>query len=168
MVVDVQQNMFFGPWCVPEAPKLLARIADRVEQARLQGRPVIFVQNDGPEGEVDEPHSEGWELAISPAVGERVVRKTTQNVFESNPDFAAELRATGIENLEFCGVQSELCLQASALGAIAAGFGISADRSLHGTFNGGWPGATEGPSAQELSDGVQLRLQQVAGDKWRS
>lgn len=166
MVVDVQQNMFAGPWCVPNAGSLLAKISDRIDQARSEQIPVIFVQNDGPEGEVDEPFSEGWELAIAPATAERVVRKTTQNVFESNPELARELRAQGVTELEFCGVQSELCLQASALGALQHGFAIGANRDLHGTFDGGWPGATEGPSAKELSDSVQARLESEAGDRW--
>lgn len=167
MVVDVQHNMFFGPWSVPNAAELLARITDRIEQARAAARPVIFVQNDGPVDEVDEPFTEGWELAIPAQPGDLVVRKTTQNVFESNPDLAEQLRSQQIDAIEFCGVQSELCLRASALGALENSFAISAGRSLHGTFDGGWPGATEGPSALELSDGVQAELQQAAGASWR-
>ena len=166
MVVDVQQNMFFGPWCVPNADALLNRISDRIAAARDAGESVFFVQNDGPEGEVDEPFSEGWELAISPLPGEAVVRKTTQDVFESNPELAARLSDAGITSIEFCGVQSELCLRASALGALRNGFQIYTQPELHGTFDGGWPGATEGPSAAELSDGVQNELRTEAGEKW--
>lgn len=166
MVVDVQHNMFFGPWCVPNAADLLARITDRVSAARAAGESVVFVQNDGPEGEVDEPFSEGWGLAVTPLPGELVVRKITQDVFESNPDLAAQLSDAGVTSIEFCGVQSELCLRSSALGALRHDFQIFTQPELHGTFDGGWPGATEGPSAAELSGGVQQELFAKAGSKW--
>lgn len=167
MVVDVQKNMFFGDWSVPQANQLLEAIEHRVDSARESKQLVVFVQNDGPAGEVDEPHSEGWELVIEPQPGELTVRKTSQNVFETNPNLAAQLRSAEITQLEFCGVQSELCMQASALGALAEGFQISVNRNLHGTFDGGWPGATGGPSATELSDSVQAALEVAAGDRWR-
>lgn len=162
LVVDVQVNMFKGPWCVPGATELAARIEQRVEQARAAGDLVVWVQNDGPEGDVDEPFSEGWELLLEPRAGEWVIRKTTQNVFESNPDLAERLRAAGAERLELVGVQSELCLAASARGAKAAEFTVRVPAGLHGTFDDGFPSADpnrvpERPAA-ELAAQVQQAL----------
>jgi nicotinamidase-related amidase len=161
-VVDVQQNMFFGPWSVPNASELLDRIQARIEAARENGEHVVFVQNDGPEGEVDEPESEGWQLALAVKPDDQVVRKTTQNVFESNPGLVEDLKGIGVDVIELCGVQSELCLRASALGAMQMGFKVKLDRELHGSFDGGWPGATEGPSAVELSDTVQAEIEALS------
>ena len=96
-VVDVQHNMVEGPWSVPDSEAFLAKFAARIEQARDAGWPVVFVQNDGPEGDVDEPGSDGWQLWFTPEPEDRVVRKTTQNVFESNPALAEELTDAGIE-----------------------------------------------------------------------
>lgn len=163
LVVDVQRNMVEGPWSVPQADAFLAKFEARIDKARIDGWPVIFVQNDGPEGDVDEPGSDGWQLWFTPEAGERVVRKTTQNVFESNPSLASELAAGGIEAVELIGMQSEYCVQASARGAKAAGFKVSIQPDLHATFHDGTPatnlpGATYEISATELSAKVQAGL----------
>jgi nicotinamidase-related amidase len=125
MVVDVQFSMFFGDWALPDANPLLRAIGDRILKARDAGELVIHVQNDGPEDEEDAPGLPMWELVFSPTAQELVVRKTTMNVFESNPELAAELRSRGIDQLEMIGVQSELCLRSSALGALENGFKIN-------------------------------------------
>lgn len=150
-VVDVQHNMVDGPWSVPDSAGFLAKFAARIEQARDAGWPVVFVQNDGPEGDVDEPGSDGWQLWFTPAPGDRVVRKTTQNVFESNPDFAQELTDAGIETVELIGMQSEYCVQASARGAKAAGFKVLLQPDLHATFHDGTPATNEPGSSYEVS-----------------
>lgn len=163
LVVDVQRNMVEGPWSVPQSEAFLAKFEARISKARQDGWPVIFVQNDGPEGDVDEPGSEGWQLWFTPEAGERVVRKTTQNVFESNPSLAAELAADGIEAVELIGMQSEYCVQASARGAKVEGFRVSIQPDLHATFHDGTPatnlpGATYEVSATELAAKVHAGL----------
>lgn len=159
MVVDVQVSMFFGPWPVPEAQTLLSRIGNRVLEARLAAEPVIFVQNDGPEDEMDAPGEPWWELVLAPRETEMVVRKTTQDVFESNPNLASELRARGITKIELVGVQSDMCLRSSALGAKANGFEVLVKRELHGTYDGGFPGSDDPTPAAEISDRVQRELE---------
>ncbi len=162
-VVDVQHNMVDGPWSVPDSAGFLAKFEARIDQARLAGWPVVFVQNDGPDGDVDEPHSDGWQLWFTPEPGDRVVRKTTQNVFESNPDLAHQLKDAGIDNIELIGMQSEYCVQASARGAKAAGFKVGLQPHLHATFHDGTPatnapGATYEVSATELAAQVHASL----------
>lgn len=162
LVVDVQVNMFKGPWCIPTADELAGKIQNRVDAARAANQLVVWVQNDGPEGDVDEPFSEGWDLLLQPHNGEWVVRKTTQNVFESNPDLADRLRAAGAQQVELVGVQSELCLSASARGAKACGFAVKVPQGLHATFDDGFP--SDDPnrvplkSADEISAEVQAAL----------
>jgi nicotinamidase-related amidase len=155
MIVDVQANMFFGPWPIPEANELLRRIGDRLLQARLNGELVVHVQNDGPDGEMDAPGEPWWELVLHPTDKELVVRKTTQNVFESNPDLANELRAHGVEEIELVGVQSDLCLLQSSKGAHAMGFAVKVERSMHATYDGGYPGSEDPTPATAISDRVQ-------------
>jgi nicotinamidase-related amidase len=150
-VVDVQHNMVDGAWSVPDSAGFLAKFAARIEQARDAGWPVVFVQNDGPEGDVDEPGSDGWQLWFTPAPGDRVVRKTTQNVFESNPELAKSLRDANIDTIELIGMQSEYCVQASARGAKAAGFKVLLQPDLHGTFHDGIPATNEPGSSYEVS-----------------
>ena len=156
VVVDVQVCMFFGDWPLPDAKDLLSRIGNRILRARSNGTEVIWVQNDGPADELDAPGMPYWQLALAPADGERVVRKKHQNVFESNPELAVELRSRGITELEFVGVQSELCLLSSAQAAKELGFRVHLERELHGTY------AQEDETAAEISDRVQLAVEKVS------
>lgn len=151
-IVDVQHAQFFGPWAMPDAAALLHRIGDRLLAARQSGTPVFHIQNDGPEDEPDAPGLPFWQLVFAPTKGERVIRKSTPNVFDDNPYLDAELRHLGISEIEFVGVQSELCLRSCALGAKQLNYEISLDRALHGTFN------SEEESHHEISDRVQDEL----------
>lgn len=148
--------MFFGDWPVPGANDLLARIANRVLEYRECGDPVIFIQNDAPAGELDAPGMPYWQLALAPAEGERVFRKTTQNAFESNHDLAPYLRELGVGEIELAGLQSELCLQATGRGALEQGFRITVNRALHGTY------ASEAESAESISDRIQKDLEALS------
>lgn len=159
MIVDVQTSLFFGPWPIPGASELLGRIGDRLLQARLDNQLVIHVQNDGPEGEMDAPGEPWWELVLAPRTEELVIRKTTQNVFESNPGLAQELQTRGIDQIELVGVQSDMCLGQSAKGAHSLGFKILVQRNLHGTYDGGYPGSEDPTPHSEISDRIQRELE---------
>ena len=151
-IVDVQHAQFFGPWAMPDSANLLSRIGNRLLLARQESTPVFHIQNDGPEGELDGPGQPFWQLVFNPAAGERVIRKTSPNVFDDNSYLDAELRHLGISSIEFVGVQSELCLRSSFLGAKALGFEVMLDRSLHGSFD------SNDQTHSEVSDAVQLEL----------
>jgi streptothricin hydrolase len=151
-IVDVQHAQFFGPWAMPDAEGLLGRIGNRLLLARQESTPVFHIQNDGPEGELDGPGQPFWQLVFHPASGERVIRKTSPNVFDDNPYLDAELRHLGISSIEFVGVQSELCLRSSLLGAKSLGYEVSLDRDLHGSFD------SDSQTHSEVSDAVQLEL----------
>ncbi len=152
-VVDVQQWGFADyEWCLPDADELLPRLRARLEQAREAGIPIIHVQNDGAEGELDAPGEPLWNLVLEPKAGELVVNKTTQDTFESNPDLAAKLRESGITEIEMIGCQSEMCVRSTALGALAAGFKVSVPVGLHGTY------ASDGKSAEQIKAEVDAEL----------
>ena len=160
LVVDVQRWGFEGDWPVPDAAELLARIESRIDQARTDGQPVVWVQNDGADGEMDAPGEFFWELSLEPAEGERVWRKTHQDVFESNPDLAAWLHDQGITGLDIIGLQSEMCVRSSTLGARAAGFDASPIPGLHGTYPEGVfdESGPTGVTAAELAARVDAEL----------
>jgi nicotinamidase-related amidase len=162
VVIDVQDNMMTGKYSVPGAEGFADLFEARIGEAREAGQTVIWVQNDGPEGDVDEPFSDGWELFFVPNVGERVVRKTTQNVFESNLELATELKQLGVDEVELIGMQSEFCVQASARGAKAAGFKVTLNPKLHATFHDGTPATNLSGkfevSAAQLSAKIQAEL----------
>lgn len=135
VVVDVQIAMVTGEYAVPAAEEFLAKWHARIESARSSGQPVLFVQNDGEEPWDDAPGHPGWELYFKPAEGERTVRKTTMNVFESNPSLADELKAEGFTELELIGLQSELCVFESSKGALDSGFKVLIPEGFHATYD---------------------------------
>ncbi len=152
-VIDVQQWGFADyEWRLPDADELLPRLRARLEQAREAGMPVIHVQNDGAEGELDAPGEPLWNLVLAPKDGELVVNKTSQDTFESNPDLAAKLRESGITEIEMIGCQSEMCVRSTALGALAAGFKVSVPAGLHGTYD------SDGKSAEQIKAEVDAEL----------
>lgn len=151
MVVDAQRNFLEGPSALPNASIMITRLEGAVDKARSNGRLVVFVQNDGPAGAVDEPFTTGWELFFEPRDDEWVIRKDVPDVFASNPALAAELAATGVTRLVVVGMQSEYCLQESSLGAHDAGFEVQVPSALHATYD-------DGKRAAEIGTDVELLL----------
>jgi nicotinamidase-related amidase len=160
LVVDVQNWGFAGDWPVPNHEALLERIRVRVESSRASGELVVWVQNDGDADEMDAPGEFFWELTLPPAAGERVWRKTTKDVFESNPDIAGWLREQGVTEIAIIGLQSEMCVRSSTLGARSAGFAAQPVAGLHGTYPEGThdESGLTGVSAAELSARVDAEL----------
>jgi nicotinamidase-related amidase len=160
LVVDVQNWGFAGDWPVPNNEALLERIRDRVEAARASGELVVWVQNDGDADEMDAPGEFFWELTLPPRDGERVWRKTTKDVFESNPDMAGWLREQGVTELDIIGLQSEMCVRSSTLGARDAGFVARPIPGLHGTYPEGThdESGLTGVSDAELSARIDAEL----------
>jgi nicotinamidase-related amidase len=151
VVMDAQRAMLEGPDALPNAEIMIARLRTAIDLARRSDRLVVFVQNDGPPGSVDEPDSIGWELFFDPLPEDWVVRKTTPDVFDSNPALAAELAAAGITRLVVVGMQSEYCVQETSLGAVDAGFDVQVPSALHATFDDGRP-------AVDIATDVELLL----------
>lgn len=156
LVVDVQNWGFAGDWPVPDAGTLLANIEAEVARSRAMGDLVVWVQNDGGDDEMDAPGEFFWELTLKPADGETVWRKTAQDVFESQPALADFLRQHDITDVELIGLQSEMCVRSSTLGARAAGFTAAPMPGLHGTYPEGFFDSTgpNGKSASEISAAV--------------
>lgn len=160
LVVDVQNWGFAGDWPVPDSAALLERIDAEIQRSRAAGDLVAWVQNDGDADEMDAPGEYFWELSLIPADGETVWRKTTQDVFESQPELATFLHDNGITELDLIGLQSEMCVRSSTLGARAAGFTANPMAGLHGTYPEGFfePTGPNGKSAAEISAEVDAEL----------
>jgi len=155
IVVDVQVALVVGGYAVPNSEDFLSRWGARIEEAREEGTPVMFVQNDGQEPWDDAPGHPGWELYFKPLPTERVVRKTTKSVFESNPHLAGELRAGGFEELEMIGLQSELCVFESSKSALSEGFKVVLPEGMHATYD------SKGVSAAAISNDIQRTLEEL-------
>lgn len=129
IVVDMQNDFVGGSLGSPEAQAIVPAVVARIEEARREGRQVIFTQDtheadylDTSEGRhLPVPHcvegTEGWQLhpAIAP-YAEVVVRKPTFGSV-ALAGLLAEGAQAGGGNLDIavCGVCTDICVVSNAL-----------------------------------------------------
>ncbi|MFH8727064.1 isochorismatase family protein [Streptomyces termitum] len=134
LVVDVQSAFVTGPGAVPGADRLADRTADLIARARAAGALVVHLQNDGPPGAEDAPHTPGWELhhAVVPGPAETVVRKPHDDGFRDT-GLGALLDGHGSRAVAVCGVMSEMCVRATARTALDRGHRVVVPYDAHAT-----------------------------------
>ena len=153
MLIDAQRNMLEGGEAIPDAGRVRPSLESLLTRARSEGAAIVHVQNDGPAGSVDEPHTEGWDLVLPPAEGEMVVRKDQFDTFAANPALADDLRALGVGRVVIAGMQSEYCVLETGRAAIGIGFEVVLAAGAHGTYD-------DDSSAAEISAGVEKDLRE--------
>lgn len=94
---------------------------------------MIHLQNDGPPGALDEVNTPGWMLASQPRADEPVIRKRVDDGFVGT-DLEQVLRGHAASTLVLCGVQSEMCVAATARGALARHLTVILPRDSHGAY----------------------------------
>ncbi|GAA4923568.1 nicotinamidase-related amidase [Stackebrandtia albiflava] len=139
LFIDVQRNMLVGDTASPVAGTLTPVLRSLLDRARASGAAVVHVLNDGGPGDPDRPGTDGWQPVFEAEPGETVVRKTENDTFASNPELAERLRADGVETVVIAGLQSEYCVKATTLSALAAGFDVRLVGDGHGTYPDGRP-----------------------------
>jgi nicotinamidase-related amidase len=161
LIIDTQVNMFDGattPTGVPvhDADALLGRLETLAARARAAGAPVVYVQHCGGPGEPDEPGAPAWAIhpRVAPQPGDLVVQKRTPDGFEAT-ELQRVLADLAVDHLILCGMQSELCIDATARHAAELGYGVTVVADAHSTFDGEQP-------APALIDQVNQKLGAVA------
>ncbi|WP_225800605.1 isochorismatase family protein [Streptomyces sp. NK15101] len=134
IVVDVQSAFVTGRGAVPAADRLVDRTTGLIARARRDGAFVVHLQNDGPPGAEDEPHTPGWELhhPVEPGPTELVIRKPHDDGFQETA-LGAVLTGAGVRAVAVCGVMSEMCVQATARTALALGYRVVVPHDAHAT-----------------------------------
>ncbi|QNP66352.1 isochorismatase family protein [Streptomyces genisteinicus] len=134
IVVDVQSAFVTGAGAVPDAARLVDRTAGLLARARAAGALVVHLQNDGPPGAEDEPHTAGWELhhPVEEGPSEAVVRKPHDDGF-AETGLGELLGRHGVRALAVCGVMSEMCVQATARTALALDYRVVLPHDAHAT-----------------------------------
>jgi streptothricin hydrolase len=162
LIVDMQVAFVTGNAAVPGHAGLVEAVQTAIDAARAATTPVIFLQNDGAPGTVDAPHQPGWELHFPPLTHEIVVRKTMDDGFEQT-GLDDILTGLGIQTLALCGVLSEMCVAATARGAMQRRYGVILPHDGHATYDvppgpggsGLVPAAMAARSAEwSLGDGI--------------
>lgn len=136
LIVDAQNAFMTGAGAVPAHEALVPALDDLLRRARAADALVVHLQNDGRPGEGDEPGQYGWELFDAVEVSDRefVVRKSRDDGFDGTAlqDF---LNGHGVRRVALGGVMSEMCVGATARGAIARGFEVVIPHDAHATYN---------------------------------
>ncbi|MGD0145995.1 MAG: isochorismatase family protein [Nitrososphaerales archaeon] len=150
LLVDAQRGMLEAPRPVPAHVEVRRALESLLARAREAGVFVVFVQNDGPLGDPDEPHTSGWDLAFPVASSELVFRKTVPDAF-SNAGLGASLDAGQVDQVVVAGMQSNYCVSATCRGALHHGLKVILASGAHATYD-------EGESAETISARVEEEL----------
>jgi streptothricin hydrolase len=136
IIVDAQRGFLEGPAAIPDATRLLDRLSLLRSAARQAGALVVHLQNDGPQGAVDEPGLPGWELclAVMESGSEVVVRKSSDDGF-AGTGLGELLDNHGVLRVVIGGLLSEMCVSATARTALDRGLTVLMPRDAHGTYD---------------------------------
>lgn len=121
-----------GDHAVPEADAFLDRLATVLAAARGGGATVIHLQDHG--DRMIRHGTDDWRLAL-PAFGEEaVVAKQHDDAFDGT-DLEQLLHDSGSHRICIVGIQSEMCVAATARAALARGFTVVLPRDGHTTYD---------------------------------
>jgi nicotinamidase-related amidase len=125
----------------------------QLERARAAGALVVHLQNHGDSGAPDAPGTDGWRLAYETSPGEPVIGKTDDDGFEGT-NLEELLTNAGVRTVSVCGLLSEMCVAATARGALGRGFTVVLARDAHATC----PIPDQGPHAPGVAASVVSRV----------
>lgn len=136
VIIDAQMNMFSENMSIFRAKKIIETIKNLVHKARINNILIIWVRNNGDKGEPDETGTEGWK--INPILGysivDIVIDKQNPSAFR-NTDLKMILERNNISNLVIAGMQTEICINATAKHAIDLGYNVILVEDGHSTFD---------------------------------
>ena len=134
LVVDVQRALVEGEHAVADAEPLLARIETLLDRARRDRVAVVHLQDDGSGDLLVRRGTPGWELALPVAEGEPVLAKDGDDGFDGT-SLADLLAERAVTRVVLVGLQSEMCVAATARGALARGLQVVLPRDGHATYD---------------------------------
>ncbi|KAI4723701.1 hypothetical protein E4T48_00010 [Aureobasidium sp. EXF-10727] len=163
IVVDVQDGIANAKDGVPNADQVKQAVSSVLHLARQHNENVshskdpthkveiLFVQHD--DQEPSDPLHRGkptWKLVFPPQEGVKTERLISKTV-------ATSLRLEGITNLVFVGLQTDFCVRASILGAIASGFEASNIKLLQGAHST-YDNTSTGKSYMQIKEDVEKQM----------
>jgi nicotinamidase-related amidase len=131
LIVDMQEGIHEGDrkHDLDGVVRRIDRLAARVRQK--SGR-VVFVQHEGPPGDLFAPSSSGWPIlpALTRDAHDLVVPKTLNDAFYGTA-LDATLVRLGIRRLFVSGWATDLCVDATVRSAIARGYSVVVVSDCH-------------------------------------
>lgn len=136
LVIDAQQGLLDGEDAIPDAAVVIGRLVRLLAVARSAGTLVVYLQNDGGPGTLDEPGTPGWFIhpKVAPEPGELVLRKTRDDGFDGT-ELEDILARKGVTRIAVAGLLSEMCVSATVRGALARGLQVVLVHDAHATYN---------------------------------
>ncbi|MEK2690310.1 cysteine hydrolase family protein [Bdellovibrio sp. GT3] len=161
LLIDVQSKMFAPFKPVHASEDLLENLQKLLRLTRASGTPVIFVQNNGQAGDLDETRTEGWMLHPEMEIqgGDLIVQKALHDPF-TGTELHNVLQKKGIKKLIIAGMQSETCIAATCRKAHELGYGVTLVSDSHSTY------ATGGNTAEEIIQGINAEMKELVS-LWR-
>ena len=138
LIIDAQVNMFAEGSSVFEGEKILNTLSRLLAQARTAHLPIIYVQNNGSEGDPDMPGTPGWQVhpLVTPEKGDVIIQKHTPDSFHET-NLQSELESRHIHNLIVAGMQTDYCINSTCRRAHELGYGVILVQDAHSTYDDG-------------------------------
>jgi nicotinamidase-related amidase len=125
---------------VPRAREIVTAVAERLEHARRDGEPVVFIQDFHEHGDTDLEHwplhasegTDGFRIVseLGPKDGDVIVRHRTYSGFFET-DLHEQLQRLGVGALEMTGCLTELQIFTTAADALMRGYRVEVPERLH-------------------------------------
>jgi nicotinamidase-related amidase len=136
LVIDVQIGYFAEERLPHESNELLTRISKLIEKARGVGVLVVYIQNCGRKGRIDEVGAAGWQIhpAVAPAAEDLIIQKQYSDSFFGTP-LHEELQARGVGHVILTGLQTEYCVDTTCRRAFSLGYKVTLVEDGHSTWS---------------------------------
>jgi nicotinamidase-related amidase len=137
LIIDIQRALCTGPDAAFDIDRVVDRINETADDARSAGVPVLIIQHEEREGALQHG-APGWQLYERLKVQPEDIRlrKTATDSFHRT-QLDELLRSQGVDKLIICGLQSEFCIDSTARGALARGYGVILISDAHSTVDNG-------------------------------
>jgi nicotinamidase-related amidase len=136
LIMDMQQGNFEGPYAIVDGQRLIHVARDLIQKAREADVPIVYVMNNGPPGEIDEPGSSGWEIhsGIRPRPDDIIIQKSTPDAFHET-GLKDALDEMNIQRLVIMGLQTEFCVDTTCRRGALLGYTIQLVKDGHSTWD---------------------------------
>ncbi|KAG6816672.1 hypothetical protein H0H87_004032 [Tephrocybe sp. NHM501043] len=135
LLLDVQQGMLSNPpEGVPSSKTVRDNLSRILTQARAAIQPplIVHVRNTGDAGDMDEPHTPGWELIFPVEPAELVIDKRKNNAFAGTS--LGDIIPPNAEII-IAGFQTDYSIKATCSDALKRDHEVLIIRGSHGTHD---------------------------------
>jgi len=134
LIGDMQVGLFTPKTRRYDAEGVVEHINAVADAVRRRGGVVIFIQHDGPPGDVFEPGTPGWRLlpSLERKAQDLVVHKVACDAFYETT-LEATLRARNVHQLLITGCATEFCVDTTVRAAMSREYDITVVANAHTT-----------------------------------